>query len=439
MNATLKSGKPTLRLVEDYIKSTNESFMFLLLAGYMWLYVHRPFEVWSSLGALHVERLYMAVTIVYWLLFARKSWIPNPLNAAFLALVLVVLTAWWSSLYRETGRNEVEDYLKVVVFYVLVVSTIRNERDLRRIITVFLVVTALYVMHSFWEFHNGRHQWRQGIIRMVGVGKTYADPNSFGATIVCTLPMVFPLWNSWRKWWQRGLLAVFVGVSLVCIIHTGSRMAFCGLCALGIILVLSSRYRFRLLILLAAALPIVWNALPADRQNRFRTIIDPSYGPENAWQSAQGRIEGFNDGLRLWSKNPLLGIGPGAFGTVMGHGFQTHNLYGQTLSELGTCGGAALALVLLAFLANVWQARQFMRRGPPGAGVFPYQVSLAVGTAVVLLLFMGWGGHNLFRYHWLWYGAFLVIALHCQRQEVEHAWEAEFVPDYYPLLEGQCS
>ena len=33
--------------------------------------------------------------------------------------------------------------------------------------------------------------------------------------------------------------------------------------------------------------------------------------------------------------------------------------------------------------------------------------------AVLLLLFEGNFGHNLLRYSWLWYGAFLIIARHC--------------------------
>ena len=45
-----------------------------------------------------------------------------------------------------------------------------------------------------------------------------------------------------------------------------------------------------------------------------------------------------------------------------------------------------------------------------------YHVARNGWTAVVLLLFMGLGGHNLFRYNWLWFGAFQLIALHIARQ-----------------------
>jgi hypothetical protein len=37
-----------------------------LLIGYMLLFIHRPFEVWPWLGDLHIERIYMLLTIAAW-------------------------------------------------------------------------------------------------------------------------------------------------------------------------------------------------------------------------------------------------------------------------------------------------------------------------------------------------------------------------------------
>ncbi len=34
----------------------------------MWLFVHRPFEVWPWLGDLRVEHIYMLGTVFYWAL-----------------------------------------------------------------------------------------------------------------------------------------------------------------------------------------------------------------------------------------------------------------------------------------------------------------------------------------------------------------------------------
>ena len=46
------------------------------------------------------------------------------------------------------------------------------------------------MLHSVWEYKNGRHVFRMGISRLVGVDKTLGDPNSFGASIVYSLPFL---------------------------------------------------------------------------------------------------------------------------------------------------------------------------------------------------------------------------------------------------------
>ena len=176
---------------------------------------------------------------------------------------------------------------------------------------------------------------------------------------------------------------------------------------------LLSRHRLKLILLLAIAAPIVWVNLRPDLQNRYLTLIDPSYGPQGAQTSAEGRIRGWQYGVELWQRRPVFGVGPGAFGTAIGSGFSAHHLYGQVLGELGTCGAIGFAIVLCAFLANVLAFRRLCREQPECKQEFSARVIWSVTFTVVLLLLMGLGAHNLYRYNWMWFGAFQAIALHC--------------------------
>jgi O-antigen ligase len=160
-------------------------------------------------------------------------------------------------------------------------------------------------------------------------------------------------------------------------------------------------------------------------QGRFTTLIDPSAGPVNAQQSASGRLQGFLDGVALWQRNPTTGFGPNSFGEAVGHGFQAHNLYGQTLGELGTLGFLGLAGIVLAFYLNARELRRTYARDDTLPQDFSYHLTRAVSLSVVLLLLMGLGSHNLYRYTWMWFGAFQAIALHCVRAR---AAEYAFVP-----------
>jgi O-antigen ligase len=383
----------------------------------MWLFVHRPFEYYRALGDLQVERLYMVLMIVFWLAWPSKTVISNRLHLALAAFTTALFVCWGASPYREqTWDSTIENYLKVLVFYVLVVTSVRDERGLRRMVTMYLAAVGLYMSHSMLEYINGRYEWRMGIRRMIGVDVTYRDPNSFASTLLLALPLTMPLWKG-AKGLRRLALAGFTGAAGLCVLLTGSRTGFVGLGFVTLMLVWSSRYRVRLFAFGIPLALVCAAALPGYLQDRFLTIIDSSRGPQNAQESAEGRITGLLDGVRLWEQSPIVGVGPGAFGLASGRGFNAHNVYGQVLGEMGTLGVFAFAALLIAFFANVREAKRRRVASGTTAGDFPGEVSRAVGRTVLLLLLLGCAGHNLYRYNWLWLAAFEVVAVRCLRMQ----------------------
>src|SRR5262249_17876708 len=99
--------------------------MIWLLSGYTWLYIHRPFAGWPALGEQQLERYYMCLTLLCWACNLRKTWISNRLHIAFLGFTIALVACWLASPFAEQGSQTIEDYLKVAVFYVLVITTIR--------------------------------------------------------------------------------------------------------------------------------------------------------------------------------------------------------------------------------------------------------------------------------------------------------------------------
>src|SRR3954447_1615297 len=114
--------------------------MRLLLIGYMFLFIHRPFEIWPTLGTLRLELIYMLGVCLVWLFCAQKKWLSNPLHVCFGFFVFSVLICWVSSRWVDEGAFHVEKYLKLVVFYVLLVTSVNEEVDLKRIIDCLLII-----------------------------------------------------------------------------------------------------------------------------------------------------------------------------------------------------------------------------------------------------------------------------------------------------------
>ena len=89
-------------------------------------------------------------------------------------------------------------------------------------------------------------------------------------------------------------------------------------------------------------------------------------------------------------------------------------------------GGVSLLLVVICFTLNTMELRSLLFAGS-AVYTFPARVIVAAMVTVLFLLIFGWGGHNLFRYTWLWYGAFQAIALNCVKQQATRAsvWQKE--------------
>jgi O-antigen ligase len=203
------------------------------------------------------------------------------------------------------------------------------------------------------------------------------------------------------------------------------------------IVIWGTRYRMTAFAAFAVAAPLAFIALPDELQNRFETMINPEVGPKNAQVSGEGRIQGLLTGFDLWAANPLTGIGPGAWRPATGSAIESHNLYGQILGETGTLGALAFLGLLFCFWRNLRAVMRVRKQYPQERDDLIYTLPSSIGVAVFLLLLMGNFGHNLFRFTWLWYGGFLIIARRCVTVR-ETEWEpvAEQPAEEESLPEG---
>jgi hypothetical protein len=395
--------------------------MLYIIILYIWLFVHRPFEIWPALSELRIERIYMLLALVYWAVLARKRWIPNPLHWALFAFSGAVLACWLASPFSREEKPDVvvENFAKQLVFYVLLVTSVSTKDDLRKVCTAFLGIMGLYMAHSLREYRAGRHFYRMGIERMIGVDQTMNDPNSFGSSIVYALPLVVPIWLVARGRLGRAILVGYVGLSLLCVILTGSRTSMVGVAAIVAIAALRTRHRFKLLAAAVLLSPLAWLAMPESLQTRFYSIIDPSVGPANAQESAEQRAEGFLVGAALWQQYPATGCGPGAWIPATGLKIESHNLFGQVLGEMGTLGVVTFSSILILFWWNVRRIHRAYREHPEWEKDFLYRLVEALAVGVLLLLFLGLASHNAYRFSWQWYSAFLIIASDCIRQRID--------------------
>jgi len=399
-----------------------------LMVGYMYLFLHRPFEIWPALGAFRLELLYALFAGTMWVMTPDKRWLPNGLHRAFLGFVVAVLVCWIASPWSASGGDVVYKYLTLLFFYMLLVTVVHDADTLRFLAQAFAIIMAVYMLHSVYEFRCGRHVHRMGITRLIGVDSTMNDPNMFGGNLLYALALWPALWvgNRSRRW--RAFLLCYFVVTVGCVGLTGSRGSFLALVFWSTVTIARSRLRWVFAVGAVATAPVLWAALPPSLQTRFETIVNPDVGPLNAKVSAEGRLEGLMLGLDLFEQNPLTGCGPGVWRMATGSKLEAHNLYGQVLGEVGLLGALPFAFIVLFFWLNVRRVKRLYRAHPEWERDFLYHFAQGLGMALLLLLLNGNFAHNLFRYTWVWYGAFLIITRYCvERRALDEA-NAEATP-----------
>ncbi|MDR2761546.1 MAG: O-antigen ligase family protein [Planctomycetaceae bacterium] len=396
--------------------------MIWCIVGYMWLFLHRPFEVWYWLGTIQIERTYMVIVLIAWFAAANKQLLDNRVNIAITLLAISMTFSTMMSPYTNMSENiSYQSWMKYLVFYGLVMTSVKSERDLKIVVTCMVICFFIYMLHSYREFLNGKYVYAMGTVRMVGVDSTLGSPNSFGASIVIFLPMLIPLMKLVKTKWHVLFVISYFILSLRCVQLTGSRSSFValGLCLAGLVLI--SKHKWKLIPLAAIGSPLLWVLLPENLKDRYRTLWDPEVN-ESANASAQGRLDGFFDGLTNWQNSPIWGVGPDCHGIAIGHGFLSHFLYGQIPSELGTIGVIAFLSLVFCYVANhveIMNYYKYMkRRGRVKECEYCYAVSVATIGSVLLLLFLGLSGHNGYRFTWIWIAAFQAIALSIIKDKV---------------------
>jgi O-antigen ligase len=312
----------------------------------------------------------------------------------------------------------------VLVGYFLIVVIVRTRRELMLTCLTLCLGGGIFLTYSLWEFRNGRMDFAQGVPRMIGIGQSNSDANSFGATIVYLLPLVAWVGVVARSWLLR-LCALGYGVlTTVCVFLTSSRTAL-ALLALTVLFVvavlLRGRGRWAGAAVIAALAAFMATGLSEAQVQRIESIFSSDTYERD--MSTRGRIIGYQVAWRILGENPVAGVGPGNWSAyrmrkVDGDVLMPHSLAGQLVATLGVLGTLTFLGYLVACGLFAWRAFRGRARStdPWDAAVR----GLACVTVFVFLLLLvgGLSGHNLERPNWVWMPALLVAAVACRPESV---------------------
>lgn len=315
-------------------------FLFLLVNAALFV---RPSDVVPALEGVELYRyLILACFAVSFpavlQYFSEAGLDERPIDLCLLLTFPLVLLSGIANVGLEHAFETGIVYLKLLVYYLLLVSLVTTPQRLRILLNCVLLFSCMVVILSALDFYgvitlprdeyvNGR-KVTYDMNRLYGPG-IFSDPNDICVLIVsCTMVLIGRLADgraSVARWLWLGPLAVF----LAGFILTQSRGGLLALLAGGgMVVVLRSGWA-RAMLFAAVGVPLLLAVL-GGRQTAITAQTN----------TGQERIELWNEGLVMFRSHPIFGVALDRFNEHAD--LVAHNSYIHAFAELGFFGGLFL-------------------------------------------------------------------------------------------------
>ncbi|MDA8324670.1 MAG: O-antigen ligase family protein [Nitrospiraceae bacterium] len=401
------------------------NYPLLLVTLYLWALITTPQNRFEFLGAIQFEKIIMAAC---WAALALTGRLRPKATVGTFLLILFYGALFMSFLFSPysgyaAALHWKETYWKLIVLYFLILFSVDSMRDAVQLIAGQVIVLFLYEAQSWLDYiRGGSYVYQQGMRRIIGLwsGGGIGAGNAFGSMALMGIPFGM-LWYSKTKSSKiKKLLLFFFIMSAASIVYSGTRGAFLGLLFLVLMVLAYRKKKARLFIGLILLVVSFAAFAPPYLKHRYLDQMTFNYKQfggdqaldKSAAEDAEGRIQGLEDGWRMFLKRPVFGYGPGASPiarqevrsdapSVNGEGqvfMQLHNFYGQILSESGIIGTGLFVLILARYFA---QTRKLKVRDSFETGQSTIQFGRFLSLSIMLLLFYGFASHLLYDYNWL--------------------------------------
>lgn len=295
------------------------------------------------------------LTLIAWLcrmsLLKRIELQNIPLNLPIFIFLGISILSLLNSHLLLLSFDRLRSIIEKILLYYLVINGIKNERQIKWLIALLLITTALLASYEL------------GILIFSHAPERFLELSTDRALGAC-LGMVIPIGVSWllvsSSWRYRIGLGCCLILMIICLIFTSTRGAWLGiLAALTFIGLVKERGIF---IWVISLIIIFFLRGPKYEIERAANIFNPDANIKRIylWQSA----------LSLMKEHPFLGNSPGGFqllhkkylpndkiGKEINHyGYaHAHNIYLHTAAETGLTGLLILIWLLVSALRSIWR------------------------------------------------------------------------------------
>lgn len=263
--------------------------------------------------------------------------------------------------FQEISKDIIFDYVKWFVLYKLVVASVKDFEELKKVILMIiffgLLMTIEGIQHKLSPDGLGWAGQKLGwvdprVLAAGGIGRTrwiniFDGPGVF--CVIYTLAFPFLLQYLGKPFNKKTSLvaAALIAPLLLAIYYTGSRGGLLATAALfGLYFLIRFQVSFSKILLIVGAAFVVLTLAP----EHITSIRDPM-------GSAQHRVDMWAEGIEMVQQNPVFGIGRGNFLNYTSM-LIAHNSAVEIMGEMGVIGLFFWSTVIYLALKSIYENRK---------------------------------------------------------------------------------
>lgn len=313
------------------------------LLVYVCFAILRPESLWFwSVPAGNYSRIVAIALLIGWAVNGFGNWQLGRARGVVMALLGYLA---WSCLsaafarYPEHGWQFVENTLKVVLPFLVGVTTLDSMAKLKQLAWVILLSQGYVAFELNSAYYSGFN-------RMHEVGFGGMDNNCVAIAMVAATGLAFFLGMAEPQWWKKGIALIASVLMVHCVMFGFSRGGMLGLLITGAVAFVLIPKQPKHYAMFAIAILIALRLAGPQVVTRFASTFADG---EERDSSAQSRLDMWEDCADVVVKHPLLGIGPDNWPLIAHEygwppGKEAHSLWVQMAAELGLVGVGFLAL-----------------------------------------------------------------------------------------------
>lgn len=385
-------------------------------AVYVYLFFEyvRPQTIYPRLDILPFARLSLITAMLATLASeqGKRRWtLVDTGMAIYTAIVLLSLVAAFDPQY---GFSKLELYISWVVVYWIISTAINTQTR----------VVLMMVGWFLWNLKMSQHGFRSWAMTgfafrdwgVTGGPGWFQNSGEFGIQMCLVMPIslyfAFGVRQHVSRWIFLALLVLPV-TAVTGAIASSSRGALLGMAAVGLWMLVRSKYKVRGTIALAVLGASAYLFIPQEQRERLSAS-----GTDD---TSSSRLKYWERGIDFANDHPLLGIGYANWMPYYTHVWESrllerervqlpHNLFIEAWAELGYTGLAALLfLVFATFYLNARTRALARRLGDKG--FLSHQLAWGFDGGLVGYLVSGFFVTVLY-YPYLWVNLGMTVALH---------------------------